>query len=344
MALLPLAGEGGTPEISVGELDATQAQPEETSTATPMRLASDQGPSNLPAGKKVLPAPTGLVRIALVDGERQGEEPAPQVLEVAKPSNAEKIDEMFAVEVSDVVASSAETLQNVTDSIKETFSKLLGSNDVVSSKLLAGLLAPAGGTSIVDLLLGKLSPGGNHRLAQRDRNLKGRWRLGQGPRVLTLVDGRVRLTRQDDPFAAAPLAGFPAGEDPRLASLASGRLLELVRRSPEPAQALAMIQGQLHSLLAGTMPVIWSAWLQALPAALAYPNRLEAWRARTTLKHLQGELAQLGAIDPSLMDVLMAAELATCLEAFEIELLTETDPGEVFRRSPFEDVNITFAL
>jgi hypothetical protein len=341
MALLPLAGEGGTPEISVGELDATQAQPEETSTATPMRLASDQGPSNLPAGKKVLPAPTGLVRIALVDGERQGEEPAPQVLEVAKPSNAEKIDEMFAVEVSDVVASSAETLQNVTDSIKETFSKLLGSNDVVSSKLLAGLLAPAGGTSIVDLLLGKLSPGGNHRLAQRDRNLKGRWRLGQGPRVLTLVDGRVRLTRRDDAFAAAPLEGFPVGEDPRLASLASGRLLELVRRSPEPAQALAMIQGQLHSLLAGTMPVIWSAWLQALPAALAYPNRLQAWRARTTLKHLQGELAQLGAIDPSLMDVLMAAELATCLEAFEIELLTETDRREDLRHSHLEEVTMT---
>jgi len=344
MALLPLEVEVDTPDFSVGELDTTQAQPEEASTATPTRLASDQGPSNLPAGKKALPAPTGLVRISLSDADRQGEAPAPEVLEVTQPSNAEKIDEMFAVEVTDVVASSAETLQNVADSIKETFSKLLGSNDVVSSKLLAGLLAPAGGTSIVELLLGKLSPGGNHQLAQRDRNLKGRWRLGQGPRVLTLVDGRVRLTRQDDPFAAAPLEGFPAGEDPCLASLASGRLLELVRRSPEPAQALAMIQGQLHGLLTGTMPVVWSAWLQALPAALAYPNRLKAWRARTTLKHLQGELAQLGAIDPSLMDVLMAAELATCLEAFEIELLTETDPRTVVRTNPMEDVTIVNTL
>jgi hypothetical protein len=235
------------------------------------------------------------------------------------------VDDLLTVEVQDVLESTKETLQNVTDSIKETVSKLLGNKDVVSSRLLAGLLLPAGGGSIAEQLLGRISPGGNHRLAQRDRNLRGRWRLGQGRRVLTLADGRVRLTRQDDPIATAPLEGFPAGDDPRLVGLESTRLLDLVRRSPRPAQVLALIQEQLRSLLIGTMPVPWSAWLQELPAALAYPSRLQAWRARTSLKHLQNELAHLGSIDPALMDVLMAAELAACLEAFEIDCLPETD-------------------
>jgi hypothetical protein len=197
---------------------------------------------------------------------------------------------------------------------------------------------------MIEQLLGKLSPGTNNRHAKRDRKLKGRWRLGHGKRVLTLADGRVRLTLQDDPLAAVPMEGFPAGDDPRLASLVvTGRLLELLRLSPAPDQALTMIQGQLQNLLAGTVPVVWSAWLQELPAALAYPSRLQTWRARTKLKHLQNELAQLGAIDPALMDVLMAAELATCLEAFEVELLSETDFRQM-AQGPLEAASLTTTL
>ena len=138
----------------------------------------------------------------------------------------------------------------------------------------------------------------------------------------------MRLSRQDDPIATAPLEGFPAGDDPSLVCLESTRLLDLVRRSPVPEQALALIQGQLRCLLIGTVPVAWSAWLQALPLVLAYPSRMQRWRARTSLKHLQNELAHLGTIDPALMDVLMASELAACLEAFDVDLFPETDIGQ----------------
>ena len=343
MALLPLAPPDSTPPPSGGDDQSSVDDNQSEANASLIASPATSGPSDLPVGKEALPGPPGLVTIDQGDTDRRGEEQASQALDGPRPTRGEKIGEMLATDVKDVVESSKETLQNVADSIKETFSKLMRNNDVVSSKFLAGLLVPAGGTSIAEQLLGKISPGGNHRLAQRDRNLRGRWRLGQGRRVLTLVDGRVRLTRQDDSFAAEPLEGFPPGDDPRLASLASGRLLALVRRSPAPAQALAMIQGQLHSLLTDSMPVIWSSWLQELPEALAYPNRLQAWRARTNLKHLQTELAQLGAIDPALMDVLMAAELVTCLEAFESELLTETNPGEVFQ-GPLKEANLTSTL
>ena len=307
-------------------------QRSETSTNTSVILgatSSYQGPSALAATTQS-PAPGlgGVVGVELRDDDRRGEDSASIALDAPNIFRVEKMDELLTIDVRVVVEESKETIETFADSVKESLVKLMPNSDMVSSRFLAGLLLPAGGTSIVEQLLGKMSPGGNHRLAQRDRDLRGRWRLGLGRRVLTLAEGRVRLTRQDDPIATVSLEGFPAGDDPSLALLASGRLLELVRRSPEPGQALAMVQGQLHNLLAGTMPVTWSAWLQALPVALAYPSRLQSWRARTSLKHLQNELAQLGTIDPALMDVVMAAELVTCLEAFEIDLLSETDLGE----------------
>jgi VCBS repeat-containing protein len=332
MALLPVALQESGSQLRDANLFAqiawTLKQQQESTTTSVSRwdlTGSGEGLGGLSAGQ-ALPdqGPNEWAGIELGDDDRKGEDPSIKGLDAPK-IKVDTVDDLLTVEVQDVLESTKETLQNVTDSIKETLSKLLGNKDVVSSRLLAGLLLPAGGGSIAEQLLGRISPGGNHRLAQRDRNLRGRWRLGQGRRVLTLADGRVRLTRQDDPIATAPLEGFPAGDDPRLVGLESTRLLDLVRRSPRPAQVLALIQGQLRSLLIGTMPVPWSAWLQELPAALAYPSRLQAWRARTSLKHLQNELAHLGSIDPALMDVLMAAELAACLEAFEIDCLPETD-------------------
>jgi VCBS repeat-containing protein len=332
MALLPVTLKASGSELRDANLFAQVAwtlKQQREATATSVSrwdlTGSGEGLGGLSAGQ-ALPdqGPNEWAGIELGDEDRKGEDPSIKGLDAPK-IKVDTVDDLLTVEVQDVLESTKETLQNVTDSIKETVSKLLGNKDVVSSRLLAGLLLPAGGGSIAEQLLGRISPGGNHRLAQRDRNLRGRWRLGQGRRVLTLADGRVRLTRQDDPIATAPLEGFPAGDDPRLVGLESTRLLDLVRRSPRPAQVLALIQGQLRSLLIGTMPVPWSAWLQELPAALAYPSRLQAWRARTSLKHFQNELAHLGSIDPALMDVLMAAELAACLEAFEIDCLPETD-------------------
>ena len=337
MALLPVTLKASGSELRDANLFAQVAwtlKQQREATATSVSrwdlTASDEGLGGLSAGQQPLPdqGPNDWAGIELGDEDRKGEDPSIAGLDVAKVK-VDRVDDLLTVEAQDVLESTKETLENVTDSIKETFSKLLGNKDVVSSRFLAGLLLPAGGGSLAEQLLGKISPGGNHRLAQRDRNLRGRWRLGQGPRVLTLADGRVRLTRQDDPIATAELEGFPPGDDPRLVRLESSRLLELVRRSPAPGPALALIQGQLRSLLIGTMPVTWSTWLQALPAALAYPSRLQAWRARTSLKHLQNELAQLGSIDPGLMDVLMASELAACLEAFGMDCLPEPDIAKV---------------
>ena len=337
MALLPVTLKASGADLRDANLFAQVAwtlKQQRESTATSVSrwdlTASDEGLGGLSAGQQPLPdqGPNDWAGIELGDEDRKGEDPSITGLDVAKVK-VDRVDDLLTVEAQDVLESTKETLENVTDSIKETFSKLLGNKDVMSSRFLAGLLLPAGGGSLAEQLLGKISPGGSHRLAQRDRNLRGRWRLGQGPRVLTLADGRVRLTRQDDPIATAELEGFPPGDDPRLVRLESSRLLELVRRSPAPGQALALIQGQLRSLLIGTMPVTWSTWLQALPAALAYPSRLQAWRARTSLKHLQNELAQLGSIDPGLMDVLMASELAACLEAFGMDCLPEPDIAKV---------------
>ena len=337
MALLPVTLKASGADLRDANLFAQVAwtlKQQRESTATSVSrwdlTASDEGLGGLSAGQQPLPdqGPNDWAGIELGDEDRKGEDPSIAGLDVAKVK-VDRVDDLLTVEAQDVLESTKETLENVTDSIKETFSKLLGNKDVMSSRFLAGLLLPAGGGSLAEQLLGKISPGGSHRLAQRDRNLRGRWRLGQGSRVLTLADGRVRLTRQDDPIATAELEGFPPGDDPRLVRLESSRLLELVRRSPAPGPALALIQGQLRSLLIGTMPVTWSTWLQALPAALAYPSRLQAWRARTSLKHLQNELAQLGSIDPGLMDVLMASELAACLEAFGMDCLPEPDIAKV---------------
>jgi len=336
MALLPVTLKESGFQLRDANLFAQVAwtlKQQRESTATSLTsldlTARGEGLGDLSVGRE-LPDQglKGLVGIELGDDDRQGENPSIKGLDAPRV-RLDKIDEVLAIELQDVLESSKETLENVAESIKQTLSKLMRNNDVVASRLLAGLLLPAGGGSIAEQLLGKISPGGSHRLAQRDRNLRGRWRLGQGPRVLTLADGRVRLTRQEDPIATAELEGFPPGDDPRLVRLESSRLLELVRRSPVPGPALALIQGQLRSLLIGTMPVTWSTWLQALPAALAYPSRLQAWRARTSLKHLQNELAQLGSIDPGLMDVLMASELVACLEAFEIDCLPEPDIAKV---------------
>jgi len=332
MALLPVTLKESRSQLGDATLFAQLVwalkQQQEATTKNVYRQAradKSEGLGDLSAGQgRPDQGPQDSAVIELGDDARKGEDPSIKRLD-APQVRLDKMDNLFSVEVKDVLLSSKETLENISESIKQTISKLLRNNDVVASRLLAGLLLPAGGGSIAEQLLGKISPGGNHRLAQRDRNLRGRWRLGQGPRVLTLADGRVRLTRQEDPIATAPLEGFPAGDDPRLVRLESSRLLELVRRSPVPGPALALIQGQLRSLLIGTMPVTWSTWLQQLPAALGYPSRLQAWRARTSLKHLQNELAHLGSIDPGLMDVLMASELVACLEAFEIDCLPEID-------------------
>jgi hypothetical protein len=332
MALLPLDRQSSQPEQSDsdGLSPLSWSAKDESGAPTLSSLNRSASPAlNDQSGAKQAPdqAAAGLASVDLREDDRKGEEAATDPLAAPKTTRVEKMDELLTIDVKDVVESSKETIENAAESIKETFSKLLRNKDVVSSRFLAGLLVPAGGTSIAEQLLGKISTGTNHRLAQRDRNLRGRWRLGPGRRVLTLVDGRVRLTRQDDPIATAALEGFPAGDDPSLARLVSGRLLALLRRSPAPDQALDLIQRQLRSLLIDSVPVTWSPWLQALPAALAYGSRLQTWRARTSLKYLQQELAQLGAIDPALMDVLMAAELATCLEAFELDLLTERPLG-----------------
>ena len=289
--------------------------------------AGDQGLIGLPVATE-LPSelPEALVSADLGDEGYRGPDGSLEGLGDAAVEQSEKLTDLLAVEPQDVLESSKETLENVADSIKESLSKLLGKNDVVSSKLLAGLLAPAGGTSLLEQLLGKISTGGSHRLVQRDRNLRGRWRLAGTRRVLTLADGRLRLSELADPSETPLLEGFPAGDDPTLASLASGRLLDLVRRSPAPAQALALIQLQLRGLLQGTTPVNWPAWLQALPAVLANRSPLEGWRSRNSLKHLQVELVRLGELDPALMDVLMASELVTCLEAFGLDGLASVEP------------------
>ena len=332
MALLPVDRQSSQPQQGGSDgLSSLSWSAKDQSGATTLSSLNPSAGAGLStqSGEKQAPGqgPEGLVSVDLQNDDRKGEDAATDAGDGPRPTRAEKMDELLAIDVKDVVEGSKETIENAAESIKETFSKLLRNKDVVSSRFLAGLLLPAGGTSVVEQLLGKISTGSNHRLAQRDRNLRGRWRLGPGRRVLTLVDGRVRLTRQDDPIATAALEGFPAGDDPSLASLVSGRLLELVRRSPAPDQALDLIQRQLRSLLIDSVPVTWTPWLQALPAALAYGSRLQTWRARTSLKYLQQELARLGAIDPALMDVLMAAELATCLEAFELDLLTEIAPA-----------------
>ena len=339
MALLPLAQQVAKLQLSnadafadaLSPLGRNQKELGDSLTSSLTGPVSGQALNDLSGGTgDPAPAlgPVGLISIELGADDRRGEAPSSNALDVFKATRVQTIDDLVTIDVKDVMESSKETLENVADSIKDTLSKLLPNNDVVSSRFLAGLLLPAGGTSIAEQLLSKISPGGNHRLAQRDRNLRGRWRLGQGRRVLTLADGRVRLSRQDDPIATAPLEGFPAGDDPSLVCLESTRLLDLVRRSPVPEQALALIQGQLRCLLIGTVPVAWSAWLQALPLVLAYPSRMQRWRARTSLKHLQNELAHLGTIDPALMDVLMASELAACLEAFDVDLFPETDIGQ----------------
>ena len=336
MALLPVALKESRSQLGDATLFAQLAwalkQQQESTTRSVLRsdrADKGEGLGDFSVGQqRPDQGPQDPAVIELGEDARKGEDPSIKRLD-APQVRLDKMDSLLSIEVKDVLLSSKETLENVAESIKQTLSKLMRNNDVVASRLLAGLLLPAGGTSIVEQLLGRISPGGNHRLAQRDRNLRGRWRLGQGRRVLTLADGRVRLTRQDDPIATAELEGFPPGDDPRLVRLESTRLLDLVRRSPVPGPVLALIEGQLRSLLIGTMPVTWSTWLQALPAALAYPSRLQAWRARTTLKHLQNELAQLGSIDPGLMDVLMDSELAACLEAFEIDCLPEPDIAKV---------------
>jgi hypothetical protein len=91
--------------------------------------------------------------------------------------------------------------------------------------------------------------------------------------------------------------------------------------------ALILVRRQLRTLLGGTLPLDWSAWLQELEPALAYGSRRHNWQARTTLKQLQRELIHLDSIDPALTDVLMAAELATCLDDFELDGASDSSPG-----------------
>jgi hypothetical protein len=209
----------------------------------------------------------------------------------------ENLNELLSVELQDIVESTTEIVVNVAESMKEMFSNLLGTNNMVSSRLLGGLLLPAGGSSIADRLLSRLSPGGDHHLRRRNRRLFGRWTLAGSGLVLTLSNGRVQIIEQ----GTAPT------------TLNCTRLLALLQRSPDPSKALKEIKQQLHRLQHGTSPVDWSVWTQELLDSLSLPNTLMRWRARASLSRLQRELDRLSEVDAGLMDVLMAAELQSCL-------------------------------
>jgi len=259
--------------------------------------------------------------------ERKGME-APVVVEVEPlPVKTETIDELVSVDLQGVADSTKETLSSLADSLKEMLSSLMKQNDVVSSKLLGSLLVPAGGSSVVDQLLNKVSPGADHQLGKRDRQLRGRWRLGRSRLQLQLADGRVRILRLPD-SDAADLDLNADQEDPSLSPLSSERLLGLIANGTGGAALLKAMEQQLRELLQGSTPVNWTGWLQTLPSVMAGQGPLQAWRTRNQLQGLQQELASLTQIDPALVDVVMAAELVSCLEAFGIDAIAAASPRE----------------
>ena len=240
----------------------------------------------------------------------------------------ETLEAVLSVELQDIVETSKETLDNVAESIKSMFSNLLGKNNMVSTRLLGGLLVPAGGSSIADRILSRLSPGGDHHLRSRNRKLFGRWALAGSGLVLTLSNGRVQIKAQRN---AQPNS---------TSTLNSTRILALLQRSPDPSKALRFIERQLQQLQHGNSPIDWSIWMQELLVSISLANPLERWRARASLSRLQRELDRLSAVDAGLMDVLMAAELQSCLSTLAKDGVSRTiEPSELDHSASKANIN-----
>jgi hypothetical protein len=317
MALLPVILEVAktrASEVATGASDVVTGASDVVSEALPLLNLSDQDQGELAnqleetaaldlqlkgsAGQTSKPQPpTGpnIDQNILIGGD--GLDVSSQSINQTLAETNENLNELLSVELQDIVESTTEIVVNVAESMKEMFSNLLGTNNMVSSRLLGGLLLPAGGSSIADRLLSRLSPGGDHHLRRRNRRLFGRWTLAGSGLVLTLSNGRVQIIEQ----GTAPT------------TLNCTRLLALLQRSPDPSKALKEIKQQLHRLQHGTSPVDWSVWTQELLDSLSLPNTLMRWRARASLSRLQRELDRLSEVDAGLMDVLMAAELQSCL-------------------------------
>ena len=240
----------------------------------------------------------------------------------------ETLEAVLSVELQDIVETSKETFDNVAESIKTMFSNLLGKNNMVSTRLLGGLLVPAGGSSIADRILSRLSPGGDHHLRSRNRKLFGRWALAGSGLVLTLSNGRVQIKAQRN---AQPNS---------TSTLNSTRILALLQRSPDPSKALKFIERQLQHLQHGNSPIDWSIWMQELLVSISLANPLERWRARASLSRLQRELDRLSAVDAGLMDVLMAAELQSCLSTLAKDGVSRTiEPSELDHSASKANIN-----
>ena len=240
----------------------------------------------------------------------------------------ETLEAVLSVELQDIVETSKETFDNVAESIKTMFSNLLGKNNMVSTRLLGGLLVPAGGSSIADRILSRLSPGGDHHLRSRNRKLFGRWALAGSGLVLTLSNGRVQIKAQRN---AQPNS---------TSTLNSTRILALLQRSPDPSKALRFIERQLQQLQHGNSPIDWSIWMQELLVSISLANPLERWRARASLSRLQRELDRLSAVDAGLMDVLMAAELQSCLSTLAKDGVSRTiEPSELDHSASKANIN-----
>ena len=70
--------------------------------------------------------------------------------------------------------------------------------------------------------------------------------------------------------------------------------------------------------------------MQELLVSISLANPLERWRARTSLSRLQREHDRLSAVDAGLMDVLMAAELQSCLSTLAKDGVSRTiEPSEL---------------